>query len=624
LTQSWTIHAPGTKPNGPPVTTNTIDPGSYQILNVAGGLALSSANHACKVNGDALIQDPYTPSADQIWTVNHKSNDSYTLVNNCSLSLTDPNASTRDGTGLTQFTTTKGAASQSWVLAPVTGSNNWTMKSAISGLYATLTGTGAGATVVQRAADGKDALGNAVPGPDQQWSFNSSKGAAPQPGGGKSNSANQVTAGAYQLVNSATGLALGSAKNDCKVNGTGLVQDQYQGAKSQVWNISYNGNNTYSVGNNCPMSLTVPNASTVSGTQLTQTTKDGTVGQLWKLTPIAGSNNWALQSYPTNQYITPTGNEVGSKVVEQSPTGPDNAPAADQQWRLVVATTLVGPPTGGGTNQVSDGTYELANASTKTALGVTGHDCATAGTKLNLDQYHGNKDQLWKVTDNHNGTYTVINRCPMAATNPASSTQTGSGLTQATPAAGDASQLWILAPVGGTGHWTVQSYASNLYVTAGGTGVAAPVVQQALDGTDAGTSGVDQEWDLILAPPATNAPPTDNNDQITKGIYEVANVASGLSAGSDKHTCVTDGTRLTVDQYHGSNDQLWTISRNADGTYTLVNQCPLSATNPNSSTTSGAALTEAKSSTPASQRWVIKPVAGSGHWTIQIWPATST
>jgi hypothetical protein len=618
LAQQWRLHAPDTEASGPPVFQDQLTTGNYTLTGAAAGLVLGGVKRTCAANGDTIALDRYSARPDQVWQIAANGDGTYSMINGCPFALTDPNGSTVPGTKLTQFTPTA-AGSQRWELAVVPGTGKWTIKNYSSGLYATLSGGAVGATVSQQPLNAADANGRPTPGPDQQWALALSSSTPVQPPtDGEGNATDRVTTGAYELVNAVTGLTIGAQGNNCTTNGTKLNQDQYQGLASQTWNVTYNGDGTYTVANNCPMALTIPSATTASGAQLIQTTpKKGDREQLWKLTPVAGTDNWALQSYATNQYVTPSGNVVGASVVADDPSGENRTPGPDQQWQLKVAGGPdAGPPTGGGGSQVNTAVYELTNVASKLAIGASDHGCATPGTKLALDQYHGSKDQLWTISDNGNGTYTMVNACPLAATNPAASTTPGAPLTETKAKGGDAAQLWILTPVTG-GHWTVQNFASDLFVTADGSSVGAGVVQQTANGDKAGEHGLDQQWDLVLAPPAPNTPPTSEGNRIPKGDYKLGNVATGMASGAGDGAC-TDGARLTLDQYRGRRDQLWTVSPNGDRTYTIVNRCPATATVPNSSTTPGAALTQAKAAgKAANQSWLVAPVDGTGYWTVK-------
>jgi hypothetical protein len=199
---------------------------------------------------------------------------------------------------------------------------------------------------------------------------------------------------------------------------------------------------------------------------------------------------------------------------------------------------------------------------------------------------------------------------------PNSSVAPGVKIGQYKPAAAS-NQLWVVTPVPGTDHWTIQSYVSNLYVTAAGTTVGANITQQPPSASKTAV-GADQQWDLTLASKATVEPGTGRGtSRVTNGSYRIINASSALSLSVSGPRCWAPSGAVVVNQFSNTVDQRWTISNNPDGTYTLTSDCGLRLTDPNASTAVGAPLVHSSTTSALAQHWQLSPVAGTNNWTIR-------
>ena len=471
------------------------------MINAGSGLSLGAANTDCVSSGTGEVQGHTLadgPTPDQRWNISINSDGIYSLVNDCDgtpFSLTDPNADIATGTQLTQATRDN-KADQEWQLVQVDGTSNYTLHSWASNLYAGTVSNAVGARVVQ---DDLEATANGAPAPaiGQQWILQlvgSDQPSSPPPSSGPFQ-----PGVAYQISNVASGLALGALGDECAAR-TGLVQNRYTGDATQQWNISLNGNNTYTLTNGCAttLALTDPAPSNPNTqAQLTQDASAGGITQQWLIARVGQTDNWTILSWASNQYAGTKNAAVNANVIEGTADGPSTnglpTPGTDQQWTITAA-----PPT---PTLVSGTTYRITNALSGFSVGAGG-SCAAA-IPLSQGSATGKADQAWTTTYNGDGTYTLANRCPLTMNDASTSAASGGQIFQSrdNPVG---SEHWTLVPIVGVNSttWNIINVASTQYLSASGA-AGTPITRAVGDGN------LDQQWTFTaVTPPAlVNHPP---------------------------------------------------------------------------------------------------------------------
>jgi len=201
-------------------------------------------------------------------------------------------------------------------------------------------------------------------------------------------------------------------------------------------------------------------------------------------------------------------------------------------------------------------------------------------------------NDYWTAIRNANGTYTLrANTGPILDGNGVTAS---GGAVVTKPATGGQNQEWVITQVGG-GYYEITNKTSGLALD-GGTGPAAnqPIVQT----TYSGATG--QKWTLLMANPAP------------------VGLASGhkhiLMPSSSGSYAMNSNTGGNPEEYVGDLDgnDNWTATRNANGTYTLVDSIG-TALDGNGVTTSGGAVVTKPVSGSSDQQWTVTS-AGGGYY----------
>jgi hypothetical protein len=284
-------------------------------------------------------------------------NGTYTMTNMSSnLVLDDPGSSTTHGAQMDQLGA-NGGANQQWTLT-YNGSGYYTIQCSSSGLYLTdpSGSTSNGAQLQQNLADSSS---------DQLWQL--------------------IPSGAgYFFVNKAGGTEINDPSSS-NSPGTKMVLWALDSGKNSVWSLQSTSaavsqplaNGTYTM--TCDLSnlvMTDPGSSTVSGTQMQQSTAVGGTNQQWVFT-YNGSGYYTIKCNSSGLYLTDpsgsTGN--GAPLRQQTADG-----AGDQLWSLVPD---------------ADG-YVLINKTGGLDIDDPGGS-QTAGQPLDLWAYGGGPNQIWHI-----------------------------------------------------------------------------------------------------------------------------------------------------------------------------------------------------------------------------------
>jgi len=412
-----------------------------------------------------------------------------------------------------------------------------------------------------------------------------------------------------QLTNAASELSLGAHGGDCEANGNTLVQYQYFGTPDQKWTPSTAGDGTYTLGSDCAKSLTVPNYSTIAGTQLTEATITGGTNQRWRLVPVYGTDYWSIRSYSSNLFATAQDSTVSASIVQKAADTAVSSvvgayvPGPAQQWKLTPSPATVAPqPPDIWPNAVEDGSYQIINVGSSLSLSATGSACAD-GAGLVQNRYLGTRDQRWNIKANANGTYTLTNDCTLVVTDPKSSTTAGIQLIQAGSDGGGIDQQWVLTPVAGTNSFTINSWASNRYAGTASDSTGATVVQNDFESTVNGlsTSSPRQRWILKYTPPVQVL--------VDGASYRVTNSLSGLALGTNGSCAASTG--LSQTSYRASSDQVWTFTSNGDAPDTLANGCGLAMEDPATGNQEGLPIIQSTPGLATTQRWIMISIRAS-------------
>ena len=391
---------------------------------------------------------------------------------------------------------------------------------------------------------------------------------------------NQWSAPHFVVVNLKSGLCL-AVTNASKERNAEVAQgpcDDVDPSAEQLWDPVRRRGGTYAVRNvNSGMVLTVKDDSTTSGTPVLQAPDNGAGGQRWQLNEelVAPQNGVFALVSKLGTALAAAGAPGGRLAAETETDG------LGQQW-LAVADP-----------QHRD-LFQIANVATGRCADVLGASNAAGApiVEQQCDRSFQTKSQLWTwfppLGPNHQALVNVNSGLALTVQDTA--------VVQA-PDEGTEGQQWF---------WRKQQpapRAHGVYVIASKLDT---VLEPADSSTDNGRSVAarertdlpSQRWRLFPDPEAPEK-------------FQIIDNASGLclDVTGASTSPGAEVAQWSCDSGHEQSNQLWTPTRQQDGSYALVNvHSGLTLTIQGNSKTSGTSVVQDTDSGADGQRWVFEPV----------------
>jgi lysophospholipase L1-like esterase len=523
--------------------TNINFPGVYELQCKASGLAVD-VDGASSSAGASILQWPYDSGWNQQWGLIPSSNGYYQIINlNSGLDLAVTGASTTAGALIIQeeYGTT---GEDQWL--PVQQSDgSYTFQNLNSGLFLD---DPDGNTKQQTQFDQADSTG----GTNQKFIL-TQQAAFP--------TAPPVAAGTYALVVHSTGMCL-AANGAATADGTALVQNAYNGAGNELWNVTPVGDGQYyAIGIPSGRAVTVSGSSTAAGAAIELYDYSSSFDELFTLQATANSGYYNIIFVNSGLTMTVSGGSTtsGAAIVQDH----TNIGATDAMWQFQAETPAV-----------ATGTYSLLVNSTGMALQA--QDKATTSlTPLVQSPYDGDSSEEWDVTSLGNGQYSAIGGASDLSVNIDGGSKSDNAPLILYSYNGASNELFTLNPTGTSGYYNVDFVNSNLAMSVldASTTSGAAIVQN----TPGATS--DEEWEFQPAPPL-----------LATGTYSLVVNSTGMCLAASGGGTST-GTALVQSPYTGLTSELWNVTPVGNGEYDAIGvQSSLSISVPGSSTTSNTAL----------------------------------
>ncbi|HEV2637971.1 MAG TPA: RICIN domain-containing protein [Actinocrinis sp.] len=298
----------------------------YEVKNTNSGQCVQPSGGAT-ANGTALVQEPCTGAANQLWQFQSNGNGTYHVANQAASAevwdVAGGTGATGNGTAV-QIWASTGSSNQQWAAKSV-ANGNFEFAAQNSGtecLDVTNTSTTAGTALQQWACSASDpaqtfALAQAGSGSGPTATPTPTATATSGGGSGTINSANW-----YEVKNADSGLCVEPAGAGT-ANGTALQQEPCADTANFLWQFQSNGNGTYHVANQAA------SAEVWDVTGGTGATGNGTAVQIWAST---GSSNqqWAAKSVANGNFEFAAQNS-GTECLDVTNTS-TTAGTALQQW----------------------------------------------------------------------------------------------------------------------------------------------------------------------------------------------------------------------------------------------------------------------------------------------------
>jgi len=240
------------------------------------------------------------------------------------------------------------------------------------------------------------------------------------------------------------------------------------------------------------------------------------------------------------------GKEQGTNVIQWAATGGMN-----QKWKF---------------EKLDTGYYKITSVLNPTFSLDVYNGGTTEGTKVIQWPYHGGINQQWKVTENLDGTVTLISRLSLENQTHYALDVFGGGMTPGVnviqwPLHDGDNQKWYLDNVvqelpetskDYTGTYNIKSKNSGLYMDVfnGGKTQGVNVIQWGYHG------GSNQQWKF---------------EKLSNGYYKITSALSGMSIDVFNGGTVK-GNRVIQWPYHGGSNQQWRIIENSDGSISLMSK----------------------------------------------------
>ena len=344
--------------------------GTYTISGVGSGKNLDVIGGSSN-DGTGLNLYDNNGSGAQKWAITRDNEGFYTIINTSSGKYLDAQGgSTKPGTKI-DIWTGNGSCAQKWV-AQMT-SSGYVFLNSCSGLALDVLGGGtSNSTPIQLYMRNSSAA--------QSWNLTS----LDQP---------VVANGLYSVLTTA-GTAI-DVPGGSIIRGTALQIYSNNGSGSQIWQFTRQSNGLYTIYN--PQSgryLDVSGASTTPGTNVQIYDGNRTCSQQWSIT-VNNDNSYALVSACSGLNLNVAGGAVsvsGTFVTVSTGSG-----TSAQKWTLSKLAS----------NTIPNGYYSLLTTA-GTALDVPGGS-TRAGTALQIYENNGTGSQVWKLTKQSGGLYSLYN-----------------------------------------------------------------------------------------------------------------------------------------------------------------------------------------------------------------------
>ena len=329
----------------------------------------------------------------------------------------------------------------------------------------------------------------------------------------------------YKLVNKATGFVVNLVGNK-RANGTNIDVFRDNGSGAQKWTLSKTGLLSTGCYTICANPSSAGSLEAGSGTSVRAAKTSGSMAQKWMVSSM-GSGQYGLQSVDTGSWLSTAGSEDtsvtqssskaawkpvwlgnglglerGGKVITLSASGSGAKPVilanegAAKVQRLTVTPCAL----------IKDGFYTIT-------MGNLALDVKGAGTKkgVNIDVYkkNGTAAQVFSISKNADGTYTVINDISGMAVEVARAGKADGANVRQWRGNDSAAQKWKIAWKNGTFEFTnvatgrklstVKGAASGANVTSSNKGATGWHLQSAAPIRTSGDATLDREMQSIVS-----------------------------------------------------------------------------------------------------------------------------
>ena len=332
---------------------------------------------------------------------------------------------------------------------------------------------------------------------------------------------------------------------DAAKNGTNIQLYDKNGTEAQKWHISKNSDGTYTIINPATgKSLDVADGKMDNGANIQLYGSNGTCAQKWWI----GSNTDGTYSVFSSCNIEMAidvfdAARVNGANIQLYRSNGTNA----QRWKLDLVKTI------------EEGEYYVSSEMLRTAVVDISGGAYVAKNETNIQLYekNGTDAQKWRVKYNADGTYTFINPATGKSLDVAGGKVDDGTNIQLYDSNGTCAQKWRIIRKG-TGYVVLSACANMAMSLAKKSSVDNHNNIQINDWVDGDKS---QIWRFDVMVP------------ISEGDYVIVSSLSKLKVIdiSGGAYIAKNGTNIQLYDKNGTEAQRWRISRNSDGTYSIIN-----------------------------------------------------